>query len=88
MSKTVNFKNVRPVAADDWVTGGRPANRESPTRPATTTGPAPAVSEATKRFTIDVPVALHTRIKTECARRGVKMADVMRELLEREFPES
>jgi hypothetical protein len=86
MSKTVNFKNVRPVAADDWVAGGRSADRENPARPAAT--PAPAASEATKRFTIDVPVALHTRIKTECARRGVKMADVVREMLEREFPES
>jgi hypothetical protein len=41
-----------------------------------------------KRFTIDVPLALHTRIKTECARRGVKMADVLREMLKREFPET
>lgn len=39
-----------------------------------------------KRFTIDVPAALHRRFKAECARRGVKMADVIRELLEREFP--
>jgi hypothetical protein len=39
-----------------------------------------------KRFTIDVPVSLHTRIKTQCAMQGVKMADVLRELLDREFP--
>ena len=40
----------------------------------------------TMRFTIDVPVELHRRVKAECARRGVKMADMVRELLERKFP--
>jgi hypothetical protein len=39
-----------------------------------------------KRFTIDVPVDLHKRVKTACAERGAKMADMLRELLEREFP--
>ena len=38
-------------------------------------------------FSIDVPVSLHTRVKVGCAARGVKMSDVIRELLEREFPE-
>jgi len=47
---------------------------------------APAAQQATKRFTIDVPIDLHSRIKVGCARRGLKMADVLRELLEREFP--
>ena len=44
-------------------------------------------AEAMKRFTIDVPLALHKRIKSRCAMRGAKMADVLRELLEKEFPE-
>ena len=39
-----------------------------------------------KRFTIDVPIELHTRIKTDCAKRGLKMSDVLRELLEWQFP--
>jgi ParG len=39
-----------------------------------------------KRFTIDVPIELHTRIKTWCAQNGVKMADVLRGILEHEFP--
>jgi hypothetical protein len=47
--------------------------------------PRPA-GEAMKRFTIDVPVSLHTRIKTQCAKSGVKMADKIRALLERAFP--
>jgi hypothetical protein len=86
MSKTVSFKTIKPATAEDWVTGGRPADREVPTL--STAARAPAASEAMKRFTIDVPVGLHTRIKTECARRQVKMADVLRDLLEREFPEA
>lgn len=59
-------------AADAWV-----SDRE-------TTAP----SEPMKRFTIDVPESLHTRIKTQCAMRGQKMADVLRDLLEKEFPSS
>jgi hypothetical protein len=39
-----------------------------------------------KRFTIDVTEELHTRIKVECSKRHAKMADVIRDLLEREFP--
>ena len=50
--------------------------------------PAPEPTEPMKRFTIDVPVSLHTRIKTQCAMRGVKMADVLREMMEREFPKA
>ena len=40
-----------------------------------------------KRFTIDVPADLHKRIKTHCAMRGENMADVLRALLVREFPD-
>ena len=50
--------------------------------------PGPEFAEPMKRFTIDVPVSLHTRIKTQCAMRGVKMADVLRELMAREFPKA
>ncbi len=66
--------------ADAWVQHRDP-DRETPTAPEPV---APA--EPMKRFTIDVPVSLHTRIKTRCAMRGEKMADVLREMLEREFP--
>jgi len=89
MSKTVSFKTVKPATADDWVTGSRPADGEVRTLSTAARAPAPAAApEAMKRFSIDVPLGLHTRTKTECARRGVKMADVLRELLEREFPEA
>jgi hypothetical protein len=42
--------------------------------------------ERMKRFTIDVPESLHRRVKAECALRGVKMADYLRETLEKLFP--
>jgi len=38
-----------------------------------------------KRLTIDVSANLHSAIKMECARKGVKMADAIREILESEF---
>lgn len=37
--------------------------------------------EATKRLTIDVPESLHREIKMQCADRGTKIADEVRELL-------
>ena len=44
--------------------------------------------EPMKRLTIDIPASLHTRVKAGCATRGVKMADMLRAYLEREFPET
>ena len=44
--------------------------------------------EPMKRLTIDVPVELHRRIKAACARRGLKPSSVLRDLLEREFPDT
>jgi predicted DNA binding CopG/RHH family protein len=42
--------------------------------------------EPNKRLTIDLKESLHTRIKVACAQRGVKMADAIRDILEKEFP--
>jgi len=47
----------------------------------------PNIETAMKRFTIDVPVDLHKRIKTQCAMRGTNMTDVLRALLNRELPD-
>ena len=44
-------------------------------------------AESMKRLTIDIPASLHSRIKSQCALRGVKMADELRNLLERHFSE-
>lgn len=46
-----------------------------------------AADERTKRLTIDLPESLHRRVKIGCAERGEKMADVIRALLEKEFPQ-
>ena len=70
-----------PASAEDWVHGPSSARGE----PSRTAANAPP-QEPMKRFTIDVPLALHRRIKTQCAMRGQKMADALREILEREFP--
>ncbi|MGD0137396.1 MAG: hypothetical protein ABSD28_00845 [Tepidisphaeraceae bacterium] len=39
-----------------------------------------------KRLTIDVPLDLHKRIKSQCAIENLVMADVIRQLLEERFP--
>ncbi len=81
--KTVPFKMPSKPAnpADAWVRT-RDADKEEPT-------PVPAAPvEAMKRFSIDVRVSLHTRIKAQFALTGLYMADVWRDLLEREFPEA
>lgn len=72
MSKKVSIA-PRPSArqADAWVS--------APAKAA-----APAASEM-KRLTIDIPAALHRKVKAACATEGVKMADVVRELLIRKY---
>jgi hypothetical protein len=37
--------------------------------------------EKIKRLTIDIPESLHREIKAQCAMRGAKIADEVRELL-------
>lgn len=74
MSKKISF-SVKPGAA--WVDDAAKADDWVNNR-----------METTKRLTIDVPASLHARIKSQCALRGVKMADAVRELLEQHFPQS
>lgn len=38
-----------------------------------------------KRLTIDVSPSLHANIKARCAKKGIKMADAIRDMLEEEF---
>ena len=61
-----------PVAADAWVESR--ANGDEP--------------EPMKRLTIDVPESLHRSIKTQCAMRGTKIADEVRELLLQKYGQS
>ena len=41
--------------------------------------------EAMKRLTIDIPESLHRTIKSQCAMRGTKIADEVRELLLKKY---
>jgi hypothetical protein len=45
-----------------------------------------ATVEPVKRFTFEVPQSLHKRIKMRCAAQDRQMADVIREMLEKQFP--
>lgn len=47
-----------------------------------------ADTEPTKRLTIDIPLSLHQRVKSQCALRGENMADVVRAMLLKHFEES
>jgi hypothetical protein len=64
--------------------------RSKPTKTVVTPNPDTWVEshkvEGNKRLTVDLPVSLHTRIKTTCAARGVKMVDEIRAMLEERFP--
>lgn len=42
--------------------------------------------QETTRFTIDIPIELHARIKSQCALRKVKMKEEIQALLETHFP--
>lgn len=58
-----------PVEADQWVESRTPV------------APEPEPNAPSKRLTIDIPADLHRRIKSQCALRGTKIADEVRELL-------
>ena len=46
---------------------------------------AKAAPESMKRLTIDIPETLHRAIKIQCAVRGTKIADEVRELLQKKY---
>lgn len=67
----------------------RPGDAESWIKAPEIPGGEAAKSDAyTARLTIDVTPDLRGRIKVVAFRRGVTVADMLRELLVREFPES
>lgn len=65
--------------------GTKPAPKETPAASADAWVESRAAAETTKRLTLDIPASLHGRIKSQCALRGEKMVDVIRELLEEYF---
>jgi hypothetical protein len=67
---------ARPGDAEGWIrSADAPARR------------ANDASEFTARLTIDVTPAQRGRIKVAAFRRGVTVADMLRDLLAREFPD-
>ena len=66
---------ARPASPDDWVRASGDGR------------PAPTGTDAyTARLTLDVTPELRGRIKIAAFRRGLTAADILRTLLEREFP--
>lgn len=94
MSKTVSIgkrPTARPSAEaiDKWMEGKAADGAGDP-------APAPVAKKAApvekveppkmKRLTIDIPDSLHRRVKSRCGQDGLRMADVIRDLLEQRFP--
>jgi hypothetical protein len=77
---TSTLRLAEPVAAEAVANLAKP-------RPTLAPAPAPMPpAAALKRLTIDIPEPLHRRIKVASARRGSKMADEIRRLLEEHYP--
>jgi len=68
---------ARPGDAESWI--------KAPEAPARRTDDATAF---TARLTIDVTPALRGRIKVAAFQRGITVADMLRDLLAREFPDT
>lgn len=71
---------ARPTDADDWIKGA-----DQP-HPVSLSGSS-SDGGFTARLTIDVTPGLRGRIKIAAFQRGVTVADMLRELLAREFPQ-
>lgn len=65
--------------------GAKPTSPVAPASPDRWVTDRLKSTEPIKRLTIDVPLSLHQQIKSQCALRGEKMADVVRLLLEKHF---
>lgn len=70
--------------------GAKPTNKPVPVPAAADAwvdSRAAGDAEAMKRLTIDIPESLHRTIKSQCAMRGTKIADEVRELLLQKYGE-
>jgi hypothetical protein len=76
MNKKIDFRTTRPSVPQAGNVDDWVLDRPTDT------------SEPMKRLTIDVPINLHKRIKSQCAMQNLVMADVIRELLEQRFPQA
>lgn len=81
--KTVSFG--KPAAtAEDWIQ--QPTNDAAKSEKRAPLKVAEPVEQKMKRLTIEMTDDLHRRIKATCAKNGVRMADTVRAMLEKEFP--
>src|SRR4051794_23767171 len=100
MAKEVSFAKPRqrldPAALDAFVHGDKPP---SPTAPPAEPPIAPTQAEASmipptaakvpmKRLTFDIPAATHLRMKLDCVSRNKDMAEELRAMIEKRWPES
>jgi len=93
-----------PEAVDRWLQGqsaeaevapvqAKPVSAEPAEKPVRSPKKLKAPSEEApeepmKRLTIDIPLSLHRRVKSQCGEEGLQMADVIRGFLEKRFPKS
>jgi len=68
----------QPATADAWVE----ARKDAEEQPKQQASKLPL-----KRLTIDIPVSLHKKVKSQCALQNLNMAEVVRDLLEKRFAE-
>jgi len=83
-AKQIGFKRPANKTPDDWVKAG--AEGQGTPAPESPTLKVVEPRKKQVRFTLDVDADLHARIKVHCARSGSPMSDVLRAVLEREFP--
>jgi hypothetical protein len=76
MSTKPNKNNAQELSADAWVSQGAKVTKNADE----------TQKESTARFTIDIPVSLHARIKSQCALKRVKMREEVLSMLEERFP--
>jgi hypothetical protein len=81
--KTIAFKVNKSASPDEWVREGA-----EQLAPATPPAPTKAAAEPMKRLTIDVTADQHQRISVGCAQRKIKIADLIRDFIDRDFPKS
>jgi hypothetical protein len=82
VTKKISFRTKPPSA----IPASAPPPQDQEAIDAWVNDEKPPVSEPVKRFTFEVPLSLHKRIKIKCAAQGRQMAEVVRELLENHFP--
>jgi hypothetical protein len=81
--KKVAMTAARPrVAApvEDWITNRLGQDNEAPAQA------VPTPPELTVRLTLDIPKGMHRRLKIGATERDTTIADVIRDLIAKEFP--